>query len=322
MRGLVRRHAPRALFLGDRYASCYYPEVARAAGRYVDVCSSNMNQFWNDGTFPRCYLETLHALTGRPVLVSEIYLAANQNRSGNRNTYGAYPVVDTQSERAAALRNTLETLARLPYVVGADWFQFADEPTHGRPDGENFNFGLVDINERPYEEVTAVFSALNVEQLRTASSRPRPDAADGIAPAPADPFANFVPTRALKNWDRERGFVKPVSEFPLADLYVCWELGRALLGLCAMELSEAASGSLSKIDRPLWSVGTEPARPLAPALVPGARPSPATRVCASKTCSERADSTIATSLSWKCPRHCWARTASSPVTTSLWIARF
>lgn len=37
----------------------------------------------------------------------------------------------------------------LPAVVGMDWFQYFDEPTHGRDDGENFNFGLVDIHDQP-----------------------------------------------------------------------------------------------------------------------------------------------------------------------------
>jgi hypothetical protein len=37
-----------------------------------------------------------------------------------------------------------EEISEPPYVVGADWFQYYDEPTHGRADGENYNFGLVD----------------------------------------------------------------------------------------------------------------------------------------------------------------------------------
>jgi len=41
-----------------------------------------------------------------------------------------------------------------------------------------------------------------------------------------DPLEGFAPGLALKRWDRERGFVQPVSEFPLADLYVCWNVAR------------------------------------------------------------------------------------------------
>ena len=43
---------------------------------------------------------------------------------------------------------------------------------------------------------------------------------------------------ALKHWDRERGFIKPVSEIPLADLYVCWDRKAIYLGLYAQDVVE------------------------------------------------------------------------------------
>jgi len=257
MRDIIRKYDTRALFLGDRYQSFYYPEVARASARYIDVSSSNLNASWNDGTFLRCYLDTLHALTGKTVLVSEFYLAATNNRSGNRNTQGIYPVVATQRERAEAARATLVALTRLPYVLGADWFQFFDEPRHGREDGENFNFGLVDIQDRPYEETTALFASLKPEQLKAQPAPNRQDASSGVPPAPSDPFAEFVPTRALKHWNRERGFVKPASEFPLGDLYLCWNQDALYVGLYAIDIVEDAfyrDSSVPKIDRALWTV--------------------------------------------------------------------
>ena len=266
MRDIIRKHDPRALYLGDRYQSFYYPEVALAAARHVDVVSCNLNAAWNDGTFPRFQLDTLHALTKKPILVSEFYVAARENRSGNRNDHGVYPVVATQRERAAAARTTLEGLARLPYVVGADWFQFFDEPKHGREDGENFNFGLVDIHNRPYEELTAMFAAFDVKRVRAAAPVKRLDVSSGVPPAPADPFAEFAPTRALKHWDRERGFVRPVADTPIADLYVSWSSNAVCLGLYALDIVEDAyyrSASVPKQDRALWTVqvnGSEPIR--------------------------------------------------------------
>jgi hypothetical protein len=129
-------------------------------------------------------------------------------------------------------------LVRIPYVVGADWFQFYDEPTHGRYDGENFNFGLVDIHDRPYESLTSTASALDLIALKNRPVVARLDASSGVPPAPRDPFGQFEPTLALKSWDRERGFVKPVSEFPLSDLYVCWNKNAIYLGLCAQDVVE------------------------------------------------------------------------------------
>ena len=36
-----------------------------------------------------------------------------------------------------------------PNFVGAHWFQWADQPVTGRPDGENFGVGLVTLVDRP-----------------------------------------------------------------------------------------------------------------------------------------------------------------------------
>jgi hypothetical protein len=235
---IIRKYDRRALILGDRYESFYYPEVARACAPYVDAVSCNLNAGWNDGSFARFYLETLHHLTGKPVLIGEFYMSARENRSGNKNNKGVYPVAATQKERSVGFRTTLAALVRTPYVVGADWFQYYDEPTHGRYDGENFNFGLVDIHDRPYEALTATATALDLAGLKRQPARARPDASQGVPPAPRNPLAQFEPTLALKHWDRERGFVKPVSEFPLADLYVCWSKKAVYLGLYAQDVVE------------------------------------------------------------------------------------
>jgi hypothetical protein len=276
-RDIIRKYDTRGLYLGDRYQSFYYPEVARAAGRYVDAISSNLNASWNDGTFPRTYLETLHALSGKPIVVSEIYMAAAENRSGNRNSMGLYPVVPRQSERVSGLRNTLVALAQNPLVLGVDWFQFYDEPRHGREDGENFNFGLVDVDDRPYPEVTSVFASWNPSMWREHTPSRLADASDGVPPAPANPFADFEPTRALKAWDRERGFVKASTREPLADLYLCWDARGLYLGLYAVDIIEDAyyrSRSVPKQDRPLWDVRVAGAKPFRARLGAGREPVP------------------------------------------------
>ncbi|MEO8427243.1 MAG: hypothetical protein ABI651_09045 [Verrucomicrobiota bacterium] len=255
---IIRKYDQRALILGDRYQSFFYPEVARSCAPYVDAVSSNLNANWNDGTFARFYLETLHALTGKPILIGEFYMAAGENRSGNKNDHGIYPVVTTQKERAAGFANTLHSLLGIQYVIGADWFQYYDEPTHGRGDGENFNFGLVDIHDQPYAALTTTASTLNLAALK--SSRPvreRANALQGVPPAPRNPLGQFKPTLALKHWDRERGFVKPVSEFPLADLYICWTGKAIYLGLYSQDIVEDAfyrDKIVPKADRAEWIV--------------------------------------------------------------------
>jgi hypothetical protein len=266
MRDTIRKLDDETLYLGDRYQSFYYPEVVRASVPYVDVASTNLNSTWNDGTFLRSYLDSLHALSGKPVIVSEFYMAAAQNRSGNKNTKGTFPRVATQAERAKAIGNTLKRLVRLPYVVGADWFQYYDEPPHGRKlDGEDYNFGLVDINDRPYTEVTAAFAALDLPKLKSASPTVRPNAAGGIPPAPAAPFAPFDGPNALQNWDRERGFVPPATDDPTGDLYVCWSPKALYIGLYVLDIVELEyyrNAEIPEIDRAEWTVRVDDDPPI------------------------------------------------------------
>jgi hypothetical protein len=62
---------------------------------------------------------------------------------------------------------------------------------------------------------------------------------------------------ALKDWDRERGFVKPISELPLADLYICWDEKAIYLGVYAQDIVEDAYFRDKKIrepDRAEWTV--------------------------------------------------------------------
>src|SRR5262249_51890011 len=176
---IIHTYDPHGLILGDRYQSFYYPEVARASAS-ADAASSNLNAAWNDGTFPRFYLDTLHALSGRSIIVSEFYMSAQQNRSGNSNDASTFPVVITQTQRATGFRNTLQVLARTPSVVGADWFQYYDEPTLGRGDGENYNFGLVDIHDQPYESLTAAAQALDLAAIKSKPHPARSDASSGV----------------------------------------------------------------------------------------------------------------------------------------------
>jgi hypothetical protein len=59
-------------------------------------------------------------------------------------------VVATQTDRAQGYKNFTTILAKLTYMVGFHWFEWADEPFEGRAlDGENSNYGLVTINGTP-----------------------------------------------------------------------------------------------------------------------------------------------------------------------------
>ena len=183
----IRRAHPGALILGDRLPLYYHQDAVLAMNDYVDVISTNYNVDVPDGWVAPYYFDGLRRLSKKPVLVTEFFFAAQENRSGNnnetaRNKYpkpGHLMTVRTQAERAYGTMNAIRNFAGFPNVVGTHWFQYCDEPLGGREDGEDYNMGLIDLANRPYEEVTEVFRSWNpkLEDIhRESGETPHPDA--------------------------------------------------------------------------------------------------------------------------------------------------
>ena len=235
----VRAADPNHLLLGDRYASAYSQAVARAAARHVDVVSVNCANVEPGGWISPSFLETLHRVTGKPLLVSETYVAARENQSGNRNSKGHYLVVDTQAERAATAEGLVTYLARLPYVVGYHWFQWSDQPAAGREDGEDFNMGLVDLDDRPYDLLTAALARANSRtlDLHRAGVPPRGlTEAGGEWVVPARPLSL---DGDLRDWDLPRHWAPGAASSggvePFGDFYLSWQPEGVVIGLDTLD---------------------------------------------------------------------------------------
>jgi hypothetical protein len=146
----LRRHDPNHLYLGCRFARLppRNEEIARAAGRHVDVLSVNDRTLEPDRTL----LERWHTLGGdKPILVSE-----HQVPLASVRQVAARPEALGPTARRRRVTTYLERLAAIPFVVGAHWSQYADQPLTGRGgDGGNQLVGLVDITDRPHEDVVA-----------------------------------------------------------------------------------------------------------------------------------------------------------------------
>jgi len=251
MRDTIRRYDKRHLILGDRYCQYYTLPIVRAAKDYVDVVSTNFGADWNDGSIAPFFLRTLHTVTAKPVIVTEFYMCARENRSGNKNSSTAFPVVDTQRERASAVAKYVTAVASLPYTVGAHWFQFADEPAKGRGDGENFNMGLVDTDGRPYEDLTATCAALNLPALRGKARDPLPSATVHV------PFSADVSTTSLKTWPREQGVLPVRDGTPFGDIFVTQDAANLYVGLFAMDYMDESlypGASITDADRNRWQI--------------------------------------------------------------------
>ena len=169
----IRAADPDALYFGDRLPIYYDPAAVRAMAPYVDAIATNYNVDASDGWIADYYFDGLRKLSGgKPVLVSEWFYAARQNRTGNLNN-GHLMTVDTQAERAAGAAAATENFAAIPEIVGAHWFQYYDHPKGGRPDGEDYDFGLVDIDDQPYRRLTAALAAANRRASRSMPRRRR-----------------------------------------------------------------------------------------------------------------------------------------------------
>jgi hypothetical protein len=141
VRDAVRAADPEALILGDRLPIYYDPVAVRAMAPYVDVVSVNYDVDSPDGWIGHYFFDGLRQLAGKPVLISEWFFAAQENRSGNRNTTGGLMTVSTQEERARGAAAAVQNFARHPAIVGLHWHLFYDEPVRGHGD---HNFGLID----------------------------------------------------------------------------------------------------------------------------------------------------------------------------------
>jgi hypothetical protein len=222
---VLRKADPGALLFGDRLPIYYDPVAVRAMARHVDVIAMNYNIDSPDGWVAHYFFDGLRQLTGgKPVLISEWFFAANENRSGNRNN-GHLMTVATQAERARGAAAAVLNLAAVPEIVGSHWFQFADHPTGGRADGEDYDFGLVDIDNRPYDQLVGALTRAN-------AAAPAMHAAAHPEPAPMSheftiPDARIdIADHSLAEWPKPASLVPPLTpaagEVAFGEAYLAW----------------------------------------------------------------------------------------------------
>jgi len=170
---IVRKHDPGRLILGVRYAGLPHIQVAAGQKGATDVMS--MNLYIQEGEFPVKQVYEAHVASGgQPVWVTEFsFHSPYDNRSGARNTCGFGSRVRWQKSRGRGYGKFVGQMAALPFVIGCDWFQWPDESPKGRGDGEDVNFGLVDINDRPYEDLVRAIRRTNrmVDRIHARSGK-------------------------------------------------------------------------------------------------------------------------------------------------------
>jgi hypothetical protein len=168
----IRRHDPNHLNLGLRFGGGVPPAEMLRASKTFDVYSMNVYATSvNSKT-----LAEIYQATGRPIIVGEFHFGV----PGRGLAAGLVQVRD-QAERGTAYRYYVEQAASFPAFIGTSWFQWVDQPSTGRNDGENYNIGLVDVTDRPYKEL--------VEAMKTTHRRLQAVHAGKLTPYDVSPKA-------------------------------------------------------------------------------------------------------------------------------------
>ena len=156
----IKKYDPNHITLGIRFGGSISDELLRTA-RVFDVCSINVYEYE-----PMWQIDRASRYTGRPILLGEFHIGVPANGLGA----GLVQAKD-QTERGVAYRFFMEQAASLSSFVGAYWFEWRDEPVLGRGDGENYNIGFVDVNDRPYKELVEAAKATNKRLFEVHSSK-------------------------------------------------------------------------------------------------------------------------------------------------------
>ena len=149
---LIRQYDPNHLILGVRFKGNTTASVVRGSVGHTDAVS--LNYYPGDAKIDPDLFPMIARESKQPLIITEYSFHSLDGRSGNRNTFGFNAQVLDQQARADGYKLFTQRLARSPYIIGADWFQWMDEPPSGRTtDGEDVNFGVVDVDDVPYEKL-------------------------------------------------------------------------------------------------------------------------------------------------------------------------
>lgn len=137
------KHDPDHLNLGIRYGSGVpAPEVLKLSKKYFDVYSFN-----NYGIQPNLRnMDIIYKTTKMPMIIGEYHFGTTDRGLGE-----SLVRVTSQKERGLAYMNYTEKAFSHKALIGTSWFTWYDQPFFGRGDGENYNIGLIDATDRPYE---------------------------------------------------------------------------------------------------------------------------------------------------------------------------
>ncbi len=160
----ARQFAPHHLNLGMRFAGgiTKNPSLLVCA-KYFDVFSFNSYTDVPDGKLNEIALD-------KPMLVGEFHYGALDAGLPSPSLFW----VKDQKARGEAYERFVTHMAAHPNGVGAHYFAYNDQPLWGRYDGENYQFGMVDICNRAYQPFVAGIRRTNERIYRVMTGQEPP----------------------------------------------------------------------------------------------------------------------------------------------------
>lgn len=161
----VKRYDPNHLNLGMRFGNVPVKEVQAICKDVFDVFSFNCYALFP----PKELMDQILDGTGLPMIIGEYHFG-----TVDRGIAQSLWQVNSQAERGVAYRYYTERAYSHPGLIGTAYFQWADQDLTGRYDGENYNCGLVDVTDRPYQhQVEAMMeTAKRLYDIHTGKTKP------------------------------------------------------------------------------------------------------------------------------------------------------
>ena len=141
----IKKYDPNHLNLGLRFGGNPPVDLTKASANIgFDVFSLNIYDYFIDNEL----LNRIDDLTNLPIIIGEFHFGT----PGKGLAPGLAQTIN-QKERGVAYSYYVENAAAHPSIVGTHWFQWLDQPSTGRFDGENYNIGFLDVTDLPYTEL-------------------------------------------------------------------------------------------------------------------------------------------------------------------------
>lgn len=141
IRDELKAVAPNQLYMGCRFA-WVNDRAALAAAKFCDIVGYNRYSY-------SVADQRLPDEIDKPIIIGEFHFGALDR--GMFHT--GLKATKDQDDRATKYKDYVQGALRNPYIVGTHWFQYKDQATTGRGDGENYQIGFIDICDKPYPEI-------------------------------------------------------------------------------------------------------------------------------------------------------------------------